>query len=423
MAWENWKSSNLAHKVLWMICSAIWLVTCLLLARALDLSIPYLPLAVAGGFAFYLRNWPKQPELTAWIVSSFAFGTIVRFPHDHNWINMGSGVLALFGIGAFLMMGLRWLWSSGAERRRTYAVFAPPAALVFFVLSAQRALSLANLLYPKTFDLYLYVVDGSFGFQPSFFAGRAMAASSLLRIAAALTYVSLPFVMALVYALRLPKNAERPSWDIITLFLLAGIGGWALYNLVPATGPGYVFKGSFPWRTLPYSSLHRLFLEQIPVSADIPRNAIPSLHMAWVILLCWNSKKLSPALRLFLGFYTALTILSTMGTGEHYFVDLVAAVPFALFVQSLVSPDRKPAIQRRALSAGSSIGMALLWMVLVRVAAKEMLLTPLIPWTLVALTGVAVWKVKSWFDTEPSSTSHLQTAEAKPLVLAASAGK
>jgi hypothetical protein len=422
MAWENWKSSDLSRKVLWITCSAVWVFLCLLQARALDLSIPYLPLAVAGGFVFYLRNWPKLPELAVWIASSLAFGTIVRFPHDHNWISTGSGVLALFGIGAFLMMGLRWLWSSGAERRRTYAVLAPAGALVLFVLSAQRALSLANLLYPKTYDLYLYVVDGSFGFQPSFLAGRALAASSVLRIAAVLTYVSLPFVMALVYALRLPKNAERPSWDIITLFLLAGIGGWALYNLVPATGPGYIFKGSFPWRTLPYSSLNQLLLEPIAVSLDIPRNAIPSLHMAWVILLYWNSKGLSRPVRIFLAFYTALTILSTMGTGEHYFVDLVAAVPFALFVQSLVSPDRKPAIKRRAISAGSGVSMALLWMVLVRLATKEMLLTPIIPWTLVAVTGVAVWKIKSWFDTEPSGASDAQITEAKPLALGATAG-
>ena len=201
--------------------------------------------------------------------------------------------------------------------------------MVFFVLSAQRALSLANVLYAKTFDLYLYVFDGSFGFQPSFLMGRAMAASSLLRVACLLTYISLPFVMALVYALRLPKGTERPSWDIITLFLLAGLGGWALYNVVPATGPVYVFADSFPWRSLPYKSLPRLFLELVPVNSDIPRNAIPSLHMAWAMLLYWNTKGLSRGLRYFLAIYVGMTVVSTLGTGEHYFVDLVAGVPFA----------------------------------------------------------------------------------------------
>jgi len=422
MAWENWKSSAIERKLLWIVGSILWLFLCLLGARALNLSIPYLPLAVAGGFVFYLRNRPKLAELAAWIVSSLAFAAIVHFPHDHNWINSGSGVLALFGLGAFLMLGLRWLWSAGAERPRTYAVLAPAAALVFFVLSAQRALSLANLLYPKTYDLYLYLFDGSFGFQPSFLAGRAMAASAVLRIAAVLTYVSLPFMMAVVYALRLPKNAERPSWDLIALFLLAGIGGWALYNLVPAAGPAYIFNGNFPWRTLPYSALPRLFLEQVPLSSDIPRNAIPSLHMAWVILLYWSSKGFSRTLRIFLALYTALTVLSTLGTGEHYLVDLVAALPFALFVHCVVSPDAKAALKRRTLSAASGLIMTLFWMGLVRFAAKTMLFSPVAPWTLVVATGVAVWRTKSWFEEEPGAAQP-EISQPQPLAFRARAGR
>jgi len=423
MAWENWKSSSPERKLLWMACSAFWLALCLLAARALNLSVPYLPLAIAGGFIFYFRNSCKIPEQVAWLLVSTGFTLVVRFPHDRNWITAGSAMLALFGFGAFLMLGLRWLWSGPSERRKSYAVLAPAASLVFFVLSAQRALSLANLLYPKTYDLYLYLFDGSFGFQPSFLAGKAMAASNILRIAAALTYVSLPFVMALVYALRLPKDAERPSWDLITLFLLAGLGGWALYNVVPATGPGYVFKMDFPFRPLPYQSLHRLLLDQIPVSTDIARNAIPSLHMAWVVLLCWNSKSLSKTLRIFLAAYAALTVLSTMGTGEHYFVDLVAALPFALFVQSVVSPEAEAVATRRAAAAVSGIALTLAWLLLVRFAAKTMLVSPLLPWALVALTAIAVWKIKYWFEAQPSATAQSNMPEAKPMALGASAGR
>ena len=423
MAWENWKSSTPERKLLWIISSAIWLALCLLAARTLDLSVPYLPLAIAGGFVFYFRKSPKRPEQVAWLLVSIGFGLIVRFPHDRNGITAGSGILALFGLGAFLMLGLRWLWSGSLERRKTYAVLAPAASLVLFVLSAQRALSLANLLYPKTYDLYLYMFDGSFGFQPSFLAAKAMAGSSLLRIAAALTYVSLPFVMALVYALRLPKDAERPSWDLITLFLLAGLGGWALYNVVPATGPGYVFKMDFPFHPLPYRSLHRLLLDQIPVNTDIPRNAIPSLHMAWVVLLYWNAKKLSKTLRIFLATYTVLTVLSTMGTGEHYFVDLVAALPFALFVQSVVSPDAKPVAIRRAAAAVSGIALTLAWLMLVRFAAKAMLSSMLVPWALVAVTGIAVWKIKAWFEAQPSAAAQSNIPEPKPLAFGAGAGR
>jgi hypothetical protein len=399
MAWEGWKSSGAGCKAWKLVCSTIWLAVFLLAAHFLDLTVPYLPLAIAGGLVFYLRNWPPVLEFAIWILLSAGLGMIVRFPKDANWINSASGVLALLGLSAFLILGLRWLWSTGSERRKTYAMLGPGAALVFFVLSAQHALGLANVLYPKTFDLYLYLVDGSLGFQPSFLMGRAMAASSILRIACLLTYVSLPFVMALVYALRFPKGTEQPSWDIVTLFLLAGLGGWALFNVVPGTGPAYVFFRAFPWRTLPYSSLHRVFLAPIPVNPNFPRNAIPSLHMAWVLLLCWNAKGLSRALRVFLGVYLALTAMSALGTGEHYFVDLVAGIPFALFVQAVVSPNTKAPAFRRAVVSVAGLALTLGWLLLVRFGARGMLVSPVLPWSLVIVTGILVWRIKLWFET------------------------
>jgi hypothetical protein len=420
MAWETWETSSPERKLLWGTCSALWFALFLLAARSIDLSVPYLPLAIAGGFIFYLRSSPKVPEQIAWVLLSAGFAAIVRFPRENNWINTGSGILALFGLGAFFMLGVRWLWSGPIERRKAFAMLAPAASLVFFVLSAQRALNLADILYPKTFDLYLYVFDGSLGVQPSFLMGRAMAASPLLRIAALLTYTSLPFIMALIYALRLPKGIEQPSWDMITLFLLAGLGGWALYNLVPATGPAYVFGLDFLWHPLPFTMLRRLALERIPVAAGIPRNAIPSLHMAWVILLFWNTKGLAKKLRIFMAVYLVLTAVATLGMGEHYFVDLVAGVPFALFVQAVVWPGNKPSLRVRASAVVSGLGLTVAWLLLVRFGVKWMLFSPILPWALVTATGVAVWMVNAKFSV--SSEGSRQANEVpppRPLVLGA----
>jgi hypothetical protein len=420
MPWEMWETSSPERKLLWGTCSVLWFGLFLLAAHSLDLSIPYLPLAIAGGLIFYLRSSPKVPEQIVWVLLSAGFATIVRFPRDHNWINTASGGLALFGLGAFFMLGLRWLWSGPVERRKTYAVLAPAASLVFFVLSAQRALNLANLLYPTTFDLNLFMFDGSLGFQPSFLLGRAMAGSALLRITALLAYVSLPFVMALIYALRLPKGTERPSWDMITLFLLAGLGGWALYNLVPATGPAYVFGMDFPWRSLPYSSLHRLSLDRIPVNGDIPRNAIPSLHMAWVVLLLWNTNGLSRRIRIFMVVYIALTVAATLGIGEHYLVDLVAGVPFALFVQAVVWPGDKPRFTDRAITAASGLALTLVWLMLVRFGAKWMLVSPILPWALIVATGAIVWFVRVRFSALPNRSRPANDGTlAQPLTLGA----
>ncbi len=414
MAWENWKSSRFEAKLLPVAGSAAWLALLFVAAHFLDFGNPYLPFAIAGGLIFYVRCAPGLQERIIGLLLAGGFALVVRFPHTGNWIIAGGSIVALGGLAAFLMLGWRWIWADASQRRQSWAMFAPAAALVFFVFSAQRALSLANLLYPKTYDLYLYVADGSFGFQPSFLAGKAMAASYVFRAACLLVYLSLPFVMALVYALRLPKGAEQPSWDVITLLMAAGIGGWALYNVVPATGPIYVFREMFPWQVLPYHSLSRLFLEQIPVDPDAPRNAIPSLHLAWVVLLYWSAKGLSRSLRIFLAVYFALTLLATLGTGEHYFVDLVAGLPFALFIQALVSPGLKVAFSRRAIAASMGLGLTFAWLMLVRYAAKTMLVSRVLPWGLVAVTVAAVWMMNSWYSAAPTQSSEDSTPSMPP---------
>jgi len=401
MAWEIGRTAPW-HNLRRMAASLAWCVLLFTGARALDLNEPYLPFAIAGGWMFYLRAQPKAWEHILCLAGSVGFALLVPFPLTKDWIIWGSSLLAMLGFGAFLMFGLRWIWSELPARRQTTALLAPAAALVFFVFSAQRALSLANLFYPKTYDLYLYVADGAFGFQPSFVFGRAMARWHGLGVACLLAYLSLPFVMALVYALRLPKKANQPSWDIISLFMLAGFSGWVLYNVAPATGPTYAFRASFPWQALPYHSLPKVLLERISVPGNAPRNAVPSLHMAWALLLFWSAQGFSRSLRIFLGIYLGLTVLATLGTGEHYFVDLVTAIPFAVMVLAIVSPGRTRALLPRLLAASFGLGLCLAWLLLLRYGVRMLLLSPVVPWGLSVLTCGVVWKIYSWFSAQPA---------------------
>ena len=397
-----WETSAWGRKLLLMAASVAWYVLLAFAARAVDLNEPYLPLAICGGSVFYLRSQAKIREWLACLALSGSFALLVRFPAAKDWSVAASSVLALFGFGAFLMLGFQWIWSGTQWRQRTIAVLAPAAALVFFVFSAQHALNLGNLFHRTTYDLYLYAADGAFGFQPSFLCGRAMAASPTLRVVCLLAYLSLPLVMAFVVAFRVPIQAERASWDVISLLMLAGMGGWALYNVVPATGPIYAFAASFPHQSLPYAVLPKLLLEKIPVALSAPRNAIPSLHLTWVLLLYWNTKGMSRGMRLFLAIYLVLTAVSTLGTGEHYFLDLVAAVPYALTVQALVSPERQAAVSRRFLAASCGLGLTLGWLLLVRYGVKLMLLSPAVPWGLTALTCIIVWTVYAQIASLPT---------------------
>ena len=420
MAWEAWHEPGIRARSVRFLCSLFWVALLLLAAHNVSLNVPYLPAAIAGGLAFFLRLRAGRHEKALWILTSLGFIPVLRFASLHGQIVQSFAVLSVFGWAAFVLLGLRWLWSSGDARRTAWALLAPAVSIVFFVFSAQHALSLANLLHPRTFDLYLYAFDGSFGFQPSFFFGRVMAHSFLLRNAAVLTYVSLPFVMAVVYALRQSPDAKQPAWDVMTMLMLAGMGGWVLYNVVPATGPAFAFARDFPWRSLPYSSLHKLFLEQIPVAGDFPRNAIPSLHMAWVLLIYWSAKGLSRWSRFFLIGYAVLTVVATLGTGEHYFVDLVASLPFALAIYAMVCPDHKPALTSRLSVVASGLGLTLAWLLLVRFDTKWMLSSPLLPWSLSVATVVAVVFMNHSLAA-PTGTPQQQNASQEQKAAAASA--
>jgi PAP2 superfamily protein len=387
MAWQVWKKATRSRKLVLATLSLLLAASFLSGAHALDLTVPYLPLAIAGGLVFYLRVSPKRVETLIWLLLSVLFGLAITLPRTADWILWGSAVLALPGLAGILLLALRCIWSERPARGSAFALLAPAVSMVFFVFSAQRVLGLANLLYSKTFDLYLFLADGSFGFQPSFLLSRVMVRSALLGITVKLVYVSLPFVMALVYAMRIPKNTARPSWDMIAIFLLAGLAGSLLYNILPATGPLYAFHGLFPWRSLPYESLKRLLLEPIPLPRDVPRNAIPSLHVAWAILLWWNARRLFLPIRVFTGAYLVLTILSTLATGEHYLVDVIAAFPFALCVQGIVSPENPNVkVAQRAWMSSCGLGLTLGWMLLIRFDAKWLLSSPVLPWALATLT-------------------------------------
>src|SRR5438552_15151669 len=109
-------------------------------------------------------------------------------------------------------------------------------------------------------------------------------------------------------------------------------------------------------------------------------NAMPSLHMAWVLLVWWYSRGLSWWERGVAFAFLVFTVLATLGTGEHFLVDLVVAFPFAVLVEadcsfSLSWKDRR----RLAAVLAGRLG-ALIWLVALRYDPGCFCLSPLVPW-------------------------------------------
>ncbi|MFZ0816365.1 MAG: phosphatase PAP2 family protein [Candidatus Sulfotelmatobacter sp.] len=357
-----------------VVASALWI----------NLDLPYLGFATASAFLFHVHSKPGWRQLLLAVVIAAVLGglrlSVMGHPPD-----MSGFKAAMLGLGSFLVLGIRAAKSSGIERKRLFVLLGPALGLVLFIFAVQNALNLTGRLYPKTFDLYLYAFDGSFGFQPSFALGRLFHECAPIRVLGYLTYQTLPLAMALVYLGYIDPGATRPNWNLLRLFFGTGVLGWLFYNFVPAVGPVYAFPGAFPY-VAPSQMQH--VLERISVNPAFPRNAIPSLHMTWALLLWWNCRPFPRWARIGSLLYLLGTFVATMGIGEHYLVDLVAAVPFALTVEALCHSSIPLRTRRLPLFAG--LCLTLMWLALVRLGAPLPLKSPLILWMLSTLSTAAV---------------------------------
>jgi hypothetical protein len=251
-------------------------------------------------------------------------------------------------------------------------------------------------VHPRTLDLYLLSFDGSLRVQLAFTVGQYYARHSWFHNCALLAYVGLAIPITLVYTGRLIRFREG-AFPSMLAFLIAGPVGILFYNLFPACGPHYVFAQAFPFHPLPIAILSRLVLDPAAISGW--RNAMPSLHMAWTLLAWWYSQGLSWIERVVAFAFVALTVLATLGTGEHWFVDLIVAFPFALMIQAICAyhlswkdPGRKTAL---ALGLGGTLG----WMATLRYGTALFWTSPIVPWALSAATVALVLLRQAKLDT------------------------
>jgi len=400
MAWENLAPSRRNGLVPLIAVSAVWIAIVITGARLTNFDEPYLPFAIAGALAFFLRGAPSRWEIYGWLSISVIFVKVVQLSEIPFWVLRVASGFAVLGFAALLLLGLRAVWSEREGRENALALLLPSLVLIFFIFVSGNVLRLSGGLNPQTDDAWLYAFDGSLGFQPSFLMGRIMYGSIILTRCAMLTYLSLPFAMAVVCAAQIQRGARKISWHMLIVLLLAGVAGWLLYNVVPATGPIYAFGKDFPWGGLSYKDLSTFALQKMSISTGIPRNGMPSLHVAWVVLLFWNSRSLPRVLRATLLIYVLLTVFATLGSGQHYLVDLVVSLPFALAVQAgatfaLPNLSALPNWSRRSAGIIAGTALTILGLLEVRFGVSFALTSRLIPWSLIVLTASIVFWIEN----------------------------
>jgi hypothetical protein len=375
----------------------IFVVVVALLVLFLGLSLDRIGIPLLSAVIFHLSLRPRKQELLATLIPAILFwisyALVHRIPLEvvPNTIFIADCI----SIGSLVLMSARAIWTNGEERSSLLAVLFPTLGLLVFFLIRQDLLNVAAL-QPGTFDINLFVVDGSLGFQPSYFVGNLAHTHAVFGSILEFSYGALPVAMAFVYAVHLQKLHSK--YYMLQLFLAAAILGWLLYNLVPAAGPRFFLGPDFIKPSLAYGQLKSVAIEPYVMPDTVFRNAMPSLHMTWALLLAWSARRLALGIRIFAISFAVLTAIATLGTGEHYLVDLVVAFPFALFVYAICAPASLSSATKN-FAVGSSAVLVFGWLLIVREVPKIFLAAKILPWLCMTFTVVVVqlllWKLES----------------------------
>ncbi len=204
------------------------------------------------------------------------------------------------GLLAALLIMLCALWRRDSFTAKDFCVAIGLFWALVALAESNSALSAGS---QGTFDRTLYRIDLWMGLDPWILI-RWLASMPIACRFLALIYFSLPIAFALLWICEHPAN-------LLPAVLIGPALAFACYHLVPAVGP--IHLGD----------------------ARAPINCFPSMHVTWVLLFARSAR--GTLLRFALWTFAALTMLATVGLGEHYFVDLIAAVPFCYAVEALAN--------------------------------------------------------------------------------------
>jgi hypothetical protein len=368
--------------VLLLVCG-IWLGTNRQFYRE-ALAGAFIAMALASVIIVHLRLRPAWLDAALILAGTLCLGAIdFRVLHFRHAI---MAWLSFAGLSSLVIFGLRVIWAKDTDRKLLVLGYIPSLLFVVSEYFADNLLHWTAANHPKVLDLYLFSFDSSLGIQIPFVIGQAFSVWPWFRLVGILFYIGLPIPIALVYAGQLLRVREK-AIPAMAAFLVTGPVGVIFYNLFPALGPVHLFEQGFPWHPLTIAESARLLME--PVSIAGPPNAIPSLHMAWVLLVWWYSRGLAQWERLVALLFMFFTVLSTLGTGEHYFVDLVVAFPFALLIESMCAFSLKIGDRYRVLAFCAGLAGTVGWFALLRNAVHFFWMTPAVPWFFCAITVLA----------------------------------
>ena len=359
------------------------------------ISSPFLAIALLSIFLILVRTRRDVRELgvVALFTAAQYFLDIQVLGYRYSWPVFWS----FLGMAGLLALALRAIWAADDEWRTAYLTLIPAFLFVASEWTASYFLEWGEKARPTALDLYLYSFDASLHVQPAFVMGQWFARLHAFATTSVMIYMALPVAIGLVFAGCVVRDRANALPSVVA-FLITGPVGACFYTMFPALGPVHIFLDRFPWHPLAYEQAKSLLLEPIEVAG--PRNAIPSLHAAWIFLVFWYARKLSLMERIAAGIFVFFTLCATLGTGEHYLVDLVVAIPFTVFILALTRlifrGDRKSAL----VPLVGGLAGVLLWFAALRWENRLFWMSPVVPWVACAVTVGVGWYFMRRLETQ-----------------------
>ena len=323
-----------------------------------------------------LLLWARRPYPREWCAAGCAALLIATW-YCSSQASVTTGVLfagLALGSGAasIVVAAFAAARSEGESRHIALRDLAALSAMPCLLFAGFLTVTALSGITPRTFDGLLTAADRSLGFNPSFVAGRVLRWTPTTWALGQFAYDVLPALLLAICAVRRRRFGEFDNANLLHALFIAGAIAALCYAVLPACGPLYQWGRRFP--ALPPTRA-QLSLVASPRPNQYFRNALPSIHMVGAILVFCGTSRLGRGWRIAAAVNVALTVLVTMGTGEHYAVDLIAAVPTAVAACALA--DQAAGWRHRF-----TIGLLCLsfWIVLLRLGAAWLIDTPGLTW-------------------------------------------
>ena len=344
---------------------------------------PFAALSYAGAFVL-LATWSPRRALLATLPGAVVAGALLGLWSADRPLPLWVAALDGLGIAAIGLLA----WHARTEAQ-AHVRLLQSALLVLFVSLSWVALDLTAALWPTTFDADVYAVSLLSGGSLASSMGRLFAAAPWLATLSTAVYIALPLGLALAVGLQ-ARDPDTPH-DALRSFLLVAVFGYAIYLVFPVAGPRYALGGWPP--VLPEA------LDAARLVPAAPRNCMPSLHTAWVLVIVWHLRGQALWARITGWTFAALTLAATLGVGWHYAIDLVVAVPFAMAVQAVASAPSA----RRMRNIAWGFGVTAAWLALILHGRALLGLSAVLTVALQVATvaWALVWERQLWADAAP----------------------